>query len=191
MSKLTEYARNELDRLMSNNDDGMQSLMNQNILDLIEMFSEHGHSGFSASYLIHALQRLMKWKPLQPLTGEDDEWNECGYTRESGATVFQNKRCSSVFKDVLPDGTWTAHDIDSVVCSDNGGITWFSGGTTKQWMEDITFPYLPPVEPKRVYIEYTEEVPVGFTGDKFDIITDDEDRIKTLYEKKRKEFDDN
>ena len=40
MSKLTEYARNELDRLMSNNDDGMQSLMNQNILDLIEMFSE-------------------------------------------------------------------------------------------------------------------------------------------------------
>lgn len=37
MSKLTEYARNELDRLMSNNDDGMQSLMNQNILDLIEM----------------------------------------------------------------------------------------------------------------------------------------------------------
>ena len=58
-------------------------------------------------------------------------------------------------------------------------------------MEDITFPYLPPVEPKRVYIEYTEEVPVGFTGDKFDIITDDEDRIKTLYEKKRKEFDDN
>ena len=92
MSKLTEYARNELDRLMSNNDDGMQSLMNQNILDLIEMFSEQGHSGFSASYLIHALQRLMKWKPLQPLTGEDDEWNECGYTRESGATVFQNKR---------------------------------------------------------------------------------------------------
>jgi len=42
MSKLTEYARNELDRLMSNNDDGMQSLMNQNILDLIEMFSEQG-----------------------------------------------------------------------------------------------------------------------------------------------------
>lgn len=62
---------------------------------------------------------------------------------------FKNKRCSSVFKDVLPDGTWTAHDIDSVVCSDNGGITWFSGGTTKQWMEDITFPYLPPVEPKK------------------------------------------
>lgn len=48
MSKLTEYARNELDRLMSNNDDEMQSLMNQNILDLIEMFSEQGHSGFSA-----------------------------------------------------------------------------------------------------------------------------------------------
>lgn len=189
MGNLTEYAKSELNRLTFD-DDGMQKMMNQNIIDLIEMFSEQGHSGFSANYLIHALQRLMKWKPLQPLTGDDDEWNECGFTRENGATVFQNKRCSSVFKDVLPDGTWIAHDIDSVVCSDNGGITWFSGGTTKQWIEDIAFPYMPPVEPKKVYIEYTEEVPAGFVGDKFDIITDDENRIKALYEKKRKEFDD-
>ena len=37
--------------------------------------------------------------------------------------------------------------------------------------------------------EYTEDVPPGFTGDSFEIITYKPERIKALYERKRKEFD--
>lgn len=112
-------------------------------------------------------------------------------TKKTDKSIIKIKdvlRYSKLF--FFSDGTCKVNDIDSVICSDNGGITWFSGGTTRQWQENITFPYVPLIEPKRVYIEYTEDVPLGFTGDKFEIITEDKDRIKALYEKKRKEFDD-
>ena len=77
-------------------------------------------------------------------------------------------------------------DNDAIAISDNGGITWFHNS---RFRKNITFPYLPPINPERVYIEYTEDVPPGFTGDKYDVITGNIERIKALYERKRKEFD--
>ena len=176
MSDIIEYAKSELDRIPKGEDDGMQEMMNNNILEILEKFADQGHSGFSASYAISVLERLMRWKPISPLTGEEDEWITVTESTK------RNKRCSSVF--LKPDGT--AHDIDGIIVSDNGGITWFSSG---RFRKEITFPYMPPIHPEKVYIEYTEDVPPGFTGDKYDIITDDKERIKALYERKRKEFD--
>ena len=173
---LTKYAEAELARI-PHDEDGLQSLMDKNILEIVKIFEEQGHSGFSASYALSVLELLLRFKPISPLTGENDEWNEAG----SGS--FQNKRCSSVFK--KSDGT--CHDIDAIIVSDNGGITWFSSG---RFRKEITFPYAVPLYPEKVYIEYTEDVPPGFTGDDFEIITDKPDRIKALYERKRKEFDD-
>ena len=172
---LVEYAKSELSRI-KRDEDGMQDLINKDILSIVEMFSEQGHSGFSANYALSILERLLRFKPITPLTGEDGEWNAISHGSH------QNKRCSSVFRNA--DGT--AHDIDGIVVSDNGGITWFSSG---RFRKDVTFPYFPPTHPERVYIEYTEDVPPGFTGDKYEIITDKPGRIKALYEKKRKEFD--
>lgn len=175
---LIEYAKSELGRIPKD-EDGMQDLMNKDILEVIRIFSEQGHSGFSASYALSILDRLLRFKPISPLTGDDDEWGKP--YGEDGAR--QNKRCYSVFKNA--DGS--CHDIDAMVVSDNGGITWFSSG---RFRKTVTFPYNPPIRPEKVYIEYTEDVPPGFTGDKYDIITEDPDRIKQLYERKRKEFDD-
>lgn len=172
---MIEWAKHELD-LLGGNDDEMQQLMNKNILEILDVFLNQGHSGFSASYVISTLTRLMDRKPLTPLTGNDDEWNEV--TRG----MKQNKRCSSVF--MTEDGT--AYDNDAIIVSDNGGITWFTSG---RFRKTITFPYLPPTSPEEVYIEYTEEVPPGFTGDKYEIITDNPERIKSLYNRKKKEFD--
>lgn len=176
MSDIVEYAKSELDRIMEDEDEDAEVIKN-NILEIIKKFADQGHNGFSASYVINVLERLMRWKPISPLTGEDDEW----------VTVFestkQNKRCSSVF--LKADGI--AYDINGITVSDNGGITWFSSG---RFRKEITFPYMPPIEPEKVYIEYTEDVPPGFIGKKYDIITDDKERIKRLYERKRKEFDD-
>ena len=122
-------------------------------------------------------QMSLRFKPISTLTGGDDEWDEC-----SRDGVFQNKRCSSVFK--KKDGTF--EDIDGIIVSDNGGITWFSSG---RFRKNITFPYLPPVHPEKVYIEYLKDVPPGFTGDDYEVITDKPERIKELYGRKRKEFD--
>lgn len=182
---MVEYAKSELARI-GTDEEGMQNVINQNILEIVEVFSNQGHSGFSAGYALSVLDRLLRFKPIQPLTGEADEWRETSCRRE-GVRSYQNKRCSSVFMDKTESGeVIRCEDIDAVIVSDNGGLTWFSSGRFKR---AVTFPYEPPTHPEKVYIEYTEDVPPGFTGDKYDIITDNPERIKALHDRKRKEFD--
>ena len=96
--ELIQYAEKELS-LIGRKDDEMQQLMNSQILEILKVFADQGHSGFSANYLINKLDRLIRFKPLTQLTGEDDEW-VLAYTTRDGISVYQNVRCSSVFKEV-------------------------------------------------------------------------------------------
>ena len=70
---------------------------------------------------IKRMIRLADFKPIAPLTGEDDEWEEEGLSLEGGKTLYQNKRYSGVWKDSkgkahlsdanyfrYPDGTITS-----------------------------------------------------------------------------------
>lgn len=184
---LVQYAKSELSRI-EKDEDGMQDLANAEILEIVTVFEKQGNNLFSACYVLSMLEQLLRFKPVTPLTGNDGEWNEIHVT-ENGVRIYQNERCSSVFKDVDARGNVIrCVDTDGIAVSDNGGITWFA---SKKFRKNVTFPYAPPAHAEKVYIEYTEEVPPGFTGDKFEIITDKPDRIKALYERKRKEFDEN
>ena len=90
---LVSYAKKELDIIgMGENSEDMDLLMRNNILEFVEVMSKQGHSGFSGSYIVSCLEKLLRFEPLSPLTGEDSEWNECG------DGYLQNKRCSRVFK---------------------------------------------------------------------------------------------
>ena len=173
MGFLVDYARSELERL-GMDEDGIQGCINKDILEIVEVFEKQDHSGTTASYVISMLERLLAFKPIKPLTGAEDEWG-------TGVSSDQNNRCSSVFR--KPDGTCI--DVDGIAVSDNGGLTWFSSG---KFRKQVTFPYYPPMHPEKVYIEYTEDVPWGETGDKYDIITDDPERIRKLRERKEKEL---
>jgi hypothetical protein len=115
MSNLVDYAKRELDILNLGTDDrtgeGMDFHMRDHILRMVEMFAEEGHSGFSASYALSILKRVLAYNPLTPLTGNDDEWNEVGHG------VFQNRRASNVFKE-------------------NGQAYWMDGIVFWEWYED-------------------------------------------------------
>ena len=92
---MMEWAKRELDLAgfkESDDPDVVNNWMRNDVLKLLEMFVEQGHSGFSANYAIKLFQTLASWKPLSPLTGEPDEWTEVS------ADVWQNKRASNVFK---------------------------------------------------------------------------------------------
>lgn len=185
--ELVEYAKSELERI-GKDEDGMQEVMNRDILEIVEKFSNQGHSGFSASYALSVLDRLFRFKPISVLTGNEDEWNKVSSGKD-GIATYQNKRCSSVFKNVDSSGkTVNTYDIDAIIVSDNGGITW-SSSIAFGLKRNVTFPYLPTIRPEKVYIEYTEDVLPGYTSDEYEIITDKPERIKALYERKRKEFD--
>lgn len=73
-------------------EDGPNKWIQENVLALLKLFSEQGHSGFSAPHCIQMFSKLANFEPLVPLTGSDEEWNEVG------DGVFQNNRCSHVFK---------------------------------------------------------------------------------------------
>lgn len=139
MSNLVDYAKDELKRIgMIDSGEPYNDWAAKAILDLIELFESQEHSGFSAPYVINAFSRLAKFKPLSPLTGEDDEWNEVG------PNIFQNKRYSAVFKNGK-DGT--AYNIKGTVFTDDGE-SWY---TCRDSRVNVTFPYVVPDKPEYVY----------------------------------------
>lgn len=111
---LVEYAKGELNRV----DLEYDGEVGKAALAIVELFSTQGHSGGSAAITISVVERLLRFRPLTPLSGEDDEWTEVG------PQLWQNKRSPSVFKDL--ERAW---DID-LPCE---GQRW----------QTITFPYMP------------------------------------------------
>lgn len=128
MSNLIDFAIKELDAI---GEVGGELSLREQILELVTCFSRQGHSGSTAAYTIAALEKLLRFKPLAPLTGNDDEWVEC----VDG--IFQNKRCSTVFKE-----NGIAYDIDGKVFVEPNGTAY----TSIESRVNVTFPYTPHTE---------------------------------------------
>jgi hypothetical protein len=148
MGALVDYAKSELALLSDGSD--VQNAMDKHILKIVEVFEEEGHTGFTAGYAINLLKKLLEFKPVTPLTGRDEEWNEVG------TGVWQNRRCSNIFKE--NDGLG-AYEVDGIIFSDNGGETWFTKGG-KASRRYISFPYT-PIPPTKVYEPPCEGCKVG------------------------------
>jgi hypothetical protein len=107
------------------------------VLKILKIFSEQGHSGLSASYSLNLLGKLLRFEPITPLLGMDNEWTEVG----EGS--YQNRRCSHVFKDKERfDGQ--AYDIEAVIFRKKNGDCY----TDSESIRAITFPYTPRAEYK-------------------------------------------
>lgn len=134
MSNLKNYAIDELTRIgMYSSGDEMNDSMCKHILKMVDVFDDEGHSGFSAEYAISILQKLLRFEPLSPLTGEDDEWNEVG------TGIYQNNRLSRVFKEGK-DGQ--AYDMHGKVFVEPNGACY----TSRDSRVYIEFPYVPHTE---------------------------------------------
>lgn len=131
---LMAHAQAELEALGSC-DEPMQKQMNSNLMELVLVFCTQGHSGLSGSYARQMLDKLLDFQPLCPLTGDDSEWGECS------PGVFQNRRCSHVFKDISRFNG-QAYDIQGKVFVDENG----DGFTNSDSTVPITFPYTPVTE---------------------------------------------
>jgi hypothetical protein len=146
MSNLVDHAKRELELLLGGKDDEMQKKVNEDILQLVEIFAKQGHSGMSAEYAISILTRLLKFRPIKPLTGEPDEWG-------TEVSENQNKRYTALFKQ--SDGT--VIDVNSLVWTDDDGKTWFRRGGTNKFPK-VEFPYTPPTQPtRRIYLSSNGE----------------------------------
>ena len=134
MSNLVRHAEVEL-KLVGMDPDGPEDDFNthmaQHLIKMVEVFSEEGHSGFRAGYAVKALEKLLRYEPLTPLTGEKGEWGEVA------DGVLQNKRCSRVFKE-----NGEAYDINGKIFRDPDGTCW----SNSESKTPVTFPYTPKTE---------------------------------------------
>lgn len=137
-SNTIKHALRELAVIGLNDGDKMNQRMHDNLIELLGVFVEQGHSGFSASYLINTFEKLARFQPLAPLTGTDDEWNEVG------DGMMQNNRCSEVF---MENGA--AFHSGCVVFREPNGCCF----TGKHSSVPVTFPY----SPKKFYADVPED----------------------------------
>lgn len=143
-----QFAESELDRIgmTADSEDEMNLAMRDHILRMVTAFSDEGHSGFSANYAANCLEKLLRYEPLSPLTGDDDEWTKLDYDDD---TTYQNKRCSHVFK----DANGNAYDIDGIVfwewyTDPETGEKHKTHFTCKDSRVPVEFPYTPKTEYK-------------------------------------------
>lgn len=142
-NRLMRHADRELDLAgVGDPDADYDGALKQAVLDIVRVFSEQGHSGGSAAMVTAMVEKLLRFEPLTPLTGDEHEWNEVtDFDPGRGSRVWQNNRCSHVFREELDGETW-AHDIESVVMIDPSGGAWSGGRHAAR----ITFPYVPTRE---------------------------------------------
>ena len=143
MSNFLDHAKTELDIIGMTEDspDEINREMRKCILEIIEKFADQGHSGFSASYAVSILEKLLRFDPISPITGEDSEWTKLDYDDQ---VRYQNKRCSRVFKDA--DGS--AYDIEGKVfwewyTDEETGEKYKSHFTNRDSRVYVEFPYTP------------------------------------------------
>jgi hypothetical protein len=151
---ILKHAKNELDAIgmTENCGDDMNILMRRHILHMAEEFSKEQHSGFSASYAVTILAKLLRFEPLSPLTGSKDEWLDVS---EYGVKPsFQNVRCSRIFKDSEES---PAYDVAGIIWYDFH-VDEITGKNVKSFFTNskssttITFPYT-PTQIESVWIE--------------------------------------
>jgi hypothetical protein len=138
-SNLVSHALKELSLAYDRQPEVLDGVDIPEVLRAVRAFSEEGYSGGSAGIVTGGmpdgvLRTLLRFEPLTPLTGADEEWLVHGHPD----CYAQNVRCSHVFKRL--DGT--AYDIDAVVFRDPDGSCW---NTADSW-RDISFPYTPTTE---------------------------------------------
>ncbi len=132
MSNLEDFAKDEMTRAgLFSKDSDYGGMLGDAVMKMIKVFADEGHSGYSASMAINVFERVARFEPLTPLTGAEDEWNEVG------DGMFQNRRCSHVFKDASG-----AYDSTGRVFRRAGGGAY----TNRDSRVYVTFPYVPKIE---------------------------------------------
>lgn len=159
------------------------------IIALCKKFSKSGQSGgsapFTARALSQAIEKLCLQEPIAPLTGADDEW--CDITElNDGESMYQNNRCSAVFKDGK-DGR--AYYIDAIIKETQDGSRWsgwlwlskedYLTGNKDLMVGGRMFIKSFPFTPKTFYIDVIEE---EVAKDDWEMYLKDQKQLEAVYE---------
>lgn len=166
-SNTHNYAERELDILVkSSTDPDNRPIIEPfipEILALCEKFGKSGQSGGSAPYtasaISQAVKKLMLQNPIMPMTGIEDEWvnvSEYGAGKKERECVYQNKRCSGLFKGLKNDAWY----LDAIIWKEENGNTYFGNAIDKEGNRYHSKQLVKsfPFTPKTFYIDVVKEI---------------------------------
>ena len=135
LNKLTEKCKDEDSKIM-------QNMMNNDVLELLKVFSEQGHSGFSAPIATKLFYRLANHKLITEVEDNPEDWDENG----------QHKHIPSVFK--RKDGT--CYYLYGTYFAEPDSDNFFYNGMCSK--TDVHFPLKPSyLETKYIRLHYKIE----------------------------------
>lgn len=177
MTNTQKFAERELDILSKSATDPdnrpIIEPFRSEILALCEAFGKSGQSGGSAPYTATALSQAVKKLCLQesicPVTGIDEEWvyvADMGGGKNEKECVYQNNRCSALFKD-SEGRCWY---LDAVIWKEEDGNTYCGNALSKEGTPYHSKQFVKsfPFTPKTFYIDVVKEVlPESWTQEPF------------------------
>ena len=125
---------------IENCEDDPNKWIQENVLELLEVFSKQGHSGFSAPYCIKYFKKLANFECLTGIMCLNEEFNDVGH-------CYQNRRNSAIFKKEIDSKPYY---LDAIVWRDSSGSCFtgeVDGVTSRQYIK--SFPFIP----KTFYID--------------------------------------
>jgi len=170
MSNTKMFAEMELDILTkSNTDPDNRPIIEQFIPEIIALCDKFGKSGqsggsapFTARALSSAIEKLCLQEPICPITGIDEEWIDITEIN-SGEPMWQNKRCSALFKDENGEVMY----VDAIVKRTQNDSSWsgsfwlnkkdYLSGNKDLMISNAQYVKEFPFTPKTFYIDVIEE----------------------------------
>lgn len=110
--------------------------------ELINVFDKQDHSSFSVNWLAELFYRLVKWKPLSPLTNNPDEWVKI--MEKDGEPFYLSRRYPFLIASESQLKENKAEDIDYYYKVDDQGNTYQDVDCGKI----VDLPYMPPTKPE-------------------------------------------
>jgi hypothetical protein len=164
MTNTQSFAKQELDILAATVPNAIVTPFANEILALCEAFGKSGQSGGSApmtaSAISQAVKHLMLQEPICPVTGIDEEWVNVREVSEEDEMMYQNKRCSALFKS-KSGKCWY---VDAIVWKGEEEYDTFTG---RVYIDDKNFELIGssqyvklPFKPKTFYIDVAR-VPIS------------------------------
>jgi hypothetical protein len=167
MTNTQSFAKQELDILAATVPDAIVTPFSNEILALCEAFGKSGQSGGSAPYtasaISQAVKKLMLQEPICPITGVDDEWAYVRDRSDDDEMMYQNKRCSALFK----GESGKCWYLDAIVKKDENGHCWsgsfwlskedYLAGNKENKVYSRQYVKEFPFEPKTFYIDVISE----------------------------------
>jgi len=170
------YAQREIGILLKDVPDALIEPFIPEILALYNKFMNSGQSGGSAPFVARAISQAVEslclLKPLTPLTGNDDEWDDV--SKISGVTYefYQNNRNCAVFKE---EGN--VYYLNAIVWKSQRGSTFT--GKSKEGITSHQFIKGFPFTPKTFYIDVIE---TEVSPDNFEFEIKDREQLREVAE---------